>query len=235
MAEDNIKIAIRDLDVYYHDRPVLQKVNMVFRDRELTAIVGPSGCGKSTLLMVLNRLLDTVPHARVEGSVKLRSNDQGWLNVLRLGETDLPSLRRKVGLVFQHPNVLPTSIFKNVAFPLRLLGLSPKKVDAKVRSALVDLFLWDEVKDRLDSPASELSGGQQQRLCLARTLVLQPEILLLDEPTSFLDQALAQKIEALLLRLKDERTVVVVSHYNDQVMRLSDNVYRLVGNRQEPG
>jgi phosphate transport system ATP-binding protein len=102
-----------------------------------------------------------------------------------------------------------------------------------VRSALVDVFLWDEVKDRLDSPARELSGGQQQRLCLARTLVLQPEILLLDEPTSFLDEALAQKIEALLLRLKDERTVVVVSHYNDQVMRLSDNVYRLVGNRQE--
>jgi phosphate transport system ATP-binding protein len=235
LAEDDIKIAIRDLDVYYHDRPVLQKVNMVFRDRELTAIVGPSGCGKSTLLMVLNRLLDTVPHARVEGSVRLRSKDQGWLNVLRLGETDLPSLRRKVGLVFQHPNVLPTSIFKNVAFPLRLLGLSPQEVDAKVRSALVDLFLWDEVKDRLDSPASELSGGQQQRLCLARTLVLQPEILLLDEPTSFLDEALAQKIEALLLRLKDERTVVVVSHYNDQVMRLSDNVYRLAGNRQKLG
>ena len=235
MAEGSIKITIRDLDVYYYERLVLKKVNMVFRNRELTAIVGPSGCGKSTLLMVLNRLLDTVPHARVEGSVELRSNDRGWLNVLRLGETDLPTLRRKVGLVFQHPNVLPTTIFRNVAFPLRLLGLSHQEIDSKVRSALVDVFLWDEVKDRLDSPASELSGGQQQRLCLARTLVLQPEILLLDEPTSFLDEALAQRIEALLLRLKDERTVVVVSHYNDQVMRLSDNVYRLAGNRQESG
>jgi phosphate transport system ATP-binding protein len=235
LAEDSIKIAIRDLDVYYYERLVLKKVNMVFRDKELTAIVGPSGCGKSTLLMVLNRLLDTVPHARVEGSVELKSHDQGWLNVLRLGEADLPSLRRRVGLVFQHPNVLPTSIFSNVAFPLRLLGLSHQEVEAKVRSALVDLFLWDEVKDRLDSPASELSGGQQQRLCLARTLVLQPEILLLDEPTSFLDEDLAQKIEALLLRLKDERTVVVVSHYNDQVLRLSDSVYRLSGNRQESG
>ena len=233
LVEDSIKIAIRDLDVYYHDRPVLKNVNMVFREKMLTVIVGPSGCGKSTLLMVLNRLLDTVPHARVEGSVELRSDDQEWLNVLRLKETDLPSLRRRVGLVFQHPNVLPTSIFRNVAFPLRLLGLSHQEIDSKVRRALVDVFLWDEVKDWLESPATELSGGQQQRLCLARTLVLQPEILLLDEPTSFLDEALAQKIEALLLRLKDERTVVVVSHYNDQVMRLSDNVYRLAGNRQE--
>lgn len=233
LTEDKIKIAIRDLDIYYHDRPILKKVNMIFRDRELTAIVGPSGCGKSTLLMVLNRLLDTVPHARVEGSVEFRSNDQGWLNVLGLKETDLPSLRRRVGLVFQHPNVLLTSIFRNVAFPLRLLGLSPEEIDSKVRRALVDVFLWDEVKDRLNSPATELSGGQQQRLCLARTLVLQPEILLLDEPTSFLDEALAEKIEALLQQLKDERTVVVVSHYNDQVMRLSDNVYRLAGNRQE--
>ena len=233
MAEDSIKIAIKDLDVYYHDRPVLKNVNMVFREKMLTVIVGPSGCGKSTLLMVLNRLLDTVPHARVEGSVELRSDDQEWLNVLQLKETDLPSLRRRVGLVFQHPNVLPTSIFRNVAFPLRLLGLSHQEIDSKVRRALVDVFLWDEMKDRLESSATELSGGQQQRLCLARTLVLQPEILLLDEPTSFLDEALAQKIEALLLRLKDERTVVVVSHYNDQVMRLSDNVYRLAGNRQE--
>jgi phosphate transport system ATP-binding protein len=235
LAENSIKIAIRDLDVYYYERLVLKKVNMDFRDRELTAIVGPSGCGKSTLLMALNRLLDTVPNARVEGSVELRSKDQGWLNVLRLGETDLPSLRRMVGLVFQHPNVLPTSIFRNVAFPLRLLEIPRKEIDSQVRRALADVFLWDEVKGRLDSPASELSGGQQQRLCLARTLVLQPEILLLDEPTSFLDEDLAQKIEALLLRLKDERTVVVVSHYNDQVMRLSDKVYRLAGNRQQSG
>ena len=233
MAEDNIKMAIKDLDVYYYERLVLKKVNMVFRDRELTSIVGPSGCGKSTLLMALTRLLDTVPHARVEGSVELRSNDQGWLNVLRLGETDLPSLRRRVGLIFQHPNVLNTSIFKNVAFPLRLLGLSRQEIDSNVRAALIDVFLWDEVRDRLDSPASELSGGQQQRLCLARTLVLQPEILLLDEPTSFLDEDLAGKIENLLIRLKEERTVVVVSHYNDQVLRLSDHVYRLAGNRQE--
>ena len=233
MAEDNIKMAIKDLDVYYYERLVLKKVNMVFRNRELTAIVGPSGCGKSTLLMALTRLLDTVPHARVEGSVELRSNDQGWLNVLRLGETDLPSLRRRVGLIFQHPNVLNTSIFKNVAFPLRLLGLSRQEIDSNVRAALIDVFLWDEVKDRLDSHASELSGGQQQRLCLARTLVLQPEILLLDEPTSFLDEDLAGKIENLLIRLKEERTVVVVSHYNDQVLRLSDRVYRLAGNQQE--
>jgi phosphate transport system ATP-binding protein len=235
LAENSIKITIGNLDVHYHDRLILKNVNMVFREKALTAIVGPSGCGKSTLLMVLNRLLDTVPHARVEGSVELRLNEQGWLNVLRLKETDLPSLRRRVGLVFQHPNVLPASIFGNIAFPLRLLGLSHPEVDAKVRGALVDVFLWDEVKDRLESPAIELSGGQQQRLCMARTLVLQPEILLLDEPTSFLDEVLAQKIEALLLRLKDERTVVVVSHYNDQVMRLSDNVYRLAGNRQESG
>jgi len=233
LANDSIKIVTRDLSIFYRERAVLENVNMVFREKALTAIVGPSGCGKSTLLMALNRLLDTVPHAHVEGSVELRSDD-GWLNVLRLKERDLPSLRRQVGLVFQHPNVLSTSIFKNVAFPLRLMGLSRKEIDSRVRRALVDVFLWDEVKDRLETPALELSGGQQQRVCIARTLVLQPEVLLLDEPTSFLDETLAEKIEALLLRLKNERTVVVVSHYNDQVMRLSDHVYRIGETEKAP-
>lgn len=229
MSGGNIKIAIENLNVFYPKKQVLRDVNVLFPEKSITAIVGPSGCGKSTLLMIINRLLDSVPHARVEGKVRIRLNRGRWLDVRKLKEAELPALRRRVCLVFQHPNVLPMSIFKNLAFPLRLLGLRESKIKERVRKALHDVSLWDEVKDRLNSPASELSGGQQQRLCLARALVLEPEVLLLDEPTSFLDEAAAQKIESLLISLKNECTVVVVSHYLDQVKRLADHVFSLDG------
>jgi len=226
---DNIKIVIENLNVFYHKKQVLKDINILFPEKSLTTIIGPSGCGKSTLLMAINRLIDTVPHARVEGKVKIRLNKNGWIDVRELKDQDLPELRRKVSLVSQHPNVLPMSIYKNVAFPLKLLGIPESKIEEKVVSALQKVYLWDDVKDRVTGPASELSGGQKQKLCLARALMLKPEVLLLDEPTSFLDERTAQKIESLLARLKEECTLVVVSHYLDQVKRLSDHIFRLEG------
>jgi phosphate transport system ATP-binding protein len=223
-----MKISIHRLNVNYRHKPVLRDINMEFPENSLTAIVGPSGSGKSTLLMSVNRLLDAIPHARWEGQIDIKLESGETIDVFRLPEAKLPDLRRRVGLVFQHPNVLPTSIFGNLAFPLRLMGLPREQMEEKIRLGLERVFLWEEVKDRLQSPAEELSGGQQHRLCLARTLVMEPEVILLDEPTSFLDESLAQRIESLLLHIKEKQTLIVVSHYLDQVRRLSDRVYRLV-------
>lgn len=230
MQKNRIKISTKHLNLYYHNKLVLKEINMTFPENSLTAILGPSGCGKSTLLMAINRLLDSVPHAHFEGKIDMCLKGGKTVDILRLSESEFPFLRRRVGMVFQHPNVLPTSTFKNVAFPLRLMGIPKEEIEGKVYQALDDVFLWDEVKDRLQSPAAELSGGQQQRLCMARSLVMEPEVILLDEPTSFLDESLAQKIESLLLRIKEKQTVIVVSHYLDQINRLSDHVYRLSGN-----
>ncbi|RLF97065.1 phosphate ABC transporter ATP-binding protein [Thermococci archaeon] len=221
------KLVVENLNVYYHDRHVLKDISIRVQKASLTCIVGPSGCGKSSLLMAINRLLDAIPHARAEGKIRVRFDGDEWLDVLRVRETMLPDLRRRIGLVFQHPNILPTSILKNMVFPLKLLSLTKEQSESKIRRALEMVYLWDEIKDRLDSPATELSGGQQQRLCIARMLVLEPEILLLDEPTSFLDEVLARKIESLLLELKEKCTVIVVSHYWEQIRRLADQVYRL--------
>jgi phosphate transport system ATP-binding protein len=221
------RIIIRGLGIRYHRRQILKDIDLTVEEKSITSIVGPSGCGKSTLLMVMNRLLDTVPHAHVEGEVRIRFDREGWRDVLKFREPELPDLRRRVGLVFQHPNVLPKSIFRNVAFPLKLRGVTGEEAGERVRRVLEEVHLWDEVKDRLHGPAVELSGGQQQRLCLARVLIMEPEVLLLDEPTSFLDEKAAVGIETLLRDLKRERTVLVVSHYLDQVKRLSDTIHRL--------
>ncbi len=225
---NDIKITIEKLNVFYHNKQVIRDLNINFPEKSLTIIAGPSGCGKSTFLMTINRLLETVPHARVTGKIKIRLNGKGWLDIRKLKEKNLPGLRRRVGLVFQNPNVLPMTIFKNVAFPLKLSGHSETDIKERVRRALDEVHLWDEVKDRLLSPGSELSGGQQQRLCLARALVLEPEVLLLDEPTSFLDRASVKKIESVLTDFKKKHTVVVVSHYLDQIKRLSDHIYDFV-------
>ena len=219
------KIIIKDLNVFYREKQVLENIDVVADEKSLTCIVGPSGCGKSTLLMAINRLLDEIPDAHMRGKITVRLKDESF-NVLEIKDSELPALRRKIALVFQHPNVLPMSILKNMEFPLKMIGLRKEKIDTRIENALKQVHLWDEVKDRLHSPAIKLSGGQQQRLCLARVLVMEPEILLLDEPTSFLDEGLARRIESLLLELKKKITVVVVSHYWDQVRRLADRVYR---------
>lgn len=223
---EKIKIQLKDLCFYYDHRCILDHLNARFAEHAITAIVGPSGQGKSTLLTVINRLWEEIPGAQVEGRVDIRFGDQ-WLDVCT---NDYPAsrLRRKVGMVFQDPNPLPMSIYKNTAFPLKLAGQRDRRViEAKVQAALTRAFLWDDVKDRLNADARTLSGGQQQRLCIARALVLEPEVLLLDEPTASLDAKAAGVIEALLTALKSRCTILMVSHYLDQVQRVADGVMEL--------
>ena len=226
MTNPEIKIVLNDLCFFYGARPVLRDIRADFRAHHITAVVGPSGQGKSTLLTVFNRLWKEIPGARVTGEVKIRL-DGRWTEVQGEGYPT-ERLRRNVGMVFQDPNPLPMSIFKNVAFPLKLAGEKDKQVfETKVCDALQQAFLWDEVKDRLGSDARTLSGGQQQRLCIARTLITKPEILLLDEPTASLDAKACGVIERLLQALKTHCTIIMVSHYLDQVRRVADCVMEL--------
>jgi phosphate transport system ATP-binding protein len=235
-VEHHVKIRLRDLSFFYGERRILDKVCADFYANALTAIVGPSGQGKSSLLTVINRLWEEIPGARADGQAIIRLAGQ-QIAVSGNGNSWPPErLRRKVGMVFQEPNPLPMSVFKNVAFPLRLCGGHKKTaaVDAKVRQALSRAYLWEEVKDRLDADARSLSGGQQQRLCIARALVLEPEVLLLDEPTASLDARASLVIENLLTSLKSRCTLLVVSHYMEQVRRVADSVVELVDGRLAP-
>jgi phosphate transport system ATP-binding protein len=223
---ETIKIQLTDLSVFYQDRKILDRLTIGFVDRNVTAIVGPSGQGKSTLLTVVNKLWLEIPGARVTGRVAIRFD--GQMTDIHDNGFYLPRLRQKVGMVFQEPNPLPMSIHKNVAFPLKLTGVRDRGViEERVRGALKKCFLWEEVKDRLDADARSLSGGQQQRLCMARALILDPEVLLLDEPTASLDEKAVGVIESLIDRLKGRCTVLLVSHYMDQVHRVADRVVEL--------
>jgi phosphate transport system ATP-binding protein len=220
----NIKIRINDLNFFYKKKPVLKGLKGEVEEKAITTIIGPSGVGKTTLLMVINRLYESIPDCRVEGRVEIKLNDR-YIDVHKLPVT---TLRKKVGMVFQVPNPLPMSIFKNIAFPLKLSGVKDREyIKEKVEQALKDAFLWDEVKDRLNDSALELSGGQQQRLCIARAMIMQPEVLLLDEPTSSLDMEAALKITELLKSLKEKCTLIVVSHYTSLTRKISDNVLTL--------
>ncbi len=223
---NGIKIKTVNLSFYYNRRQVLKEISVEFPERSISAIVGPSGQGKSTFLMIFNRLWETIPDARMEGEAFIRLKNK-WVNIYDRS-IPLPELRRSAGMVFQTPNPLPMSIFKNISFPLKLSGETEKQsVEEKVESALKQAFLWDEVKDRLTDDARSLSGGQQQRLCIARALTLDPEILLLDEPTSFLDAKSGRIIEDLLLNLKERCTILLISHYMDQIRRIADRVMEL--------
>jgi phosphate transport system ATP-binding protein len=230
MGSENIKIQLTDLSFYYRDRCVIERASASFFNHAVTAIVGPSGQGKSTLLTAINRLWEEIHGARAQGRVEIRFADR-WVDINANGYP-VNRLRRKVGLVFQDPNPLPMSIYKNVAFPLKLSGEKDKhKIEAEVKTALSQAFLWDEVKDRLDADARTLSGGQQQRLCMARALILHPEVLLLDEPTASLDAKAARVIEDLISNLKSHCTILMVSHYLDQVQRVADDVMELTNAR----
>ncbi len=199
---------------------------MDFPDNKITAIVGPSGSGKSTFLMILNRLWETIPHCFMEGEVKIKFADK-FHNIYEK-QYPVTRLRRQAGMVFQVPNPLPMSIYKNIAFPLELSGQNCKKeIKIMVEKYLKLTGLWEEVHDRLNTSAFELSGGQQQRLCIARAMVLEPEILLLDEPTSSLDHRAATAIENLLIKQKKHCTILIVSHYLDQVQRIADSTVEL--------
>lgn len=212
-------IEIQDLSVSYGKRVVLEGVSLRVPRNSVTALIGPSGCGKSSLLHCLNRLNDLVPECSVSGSISF-----SWMDSKRLLK-DPTQLRRQVGMLFQRPNPFPFSIRKNLEFALRQHGIKGRdKIDARIESSLKEVGLWEEVHDRLDGPALALSGGQQQRLCLARALVLGPEVLLMDEPCSALDPISTQTIEALISSLSQRRTIVLVTHSLSQARRVADQV-----------
>ena len=215
---------VRGLTVSFGGRTVLRDLDLSFEPRRITVLIGRSGSGKTTFLRSLNRLNDCFPGCAATGSVLLRLNG-GTVDVLKAREADLPDLRRRVGMVFQTPNVLPVSIRRNFHVPLSLVtGLDRAGREERMAASLAQAQLWEEVRDRLDAPAASLSGGQQQRLCLARALALDPEILLLDEPTASADHHTTARLEETLQILKDRYTLVVVSHGLGQARRLADAV-----------
>ena len=224
--ETKNKIIVDDVSFHYGPNRMIDNVNAKFKTHALTAITGPSGQGKSTLLGMFNGMWNDTPGARCTGEIQIRLGGR-WISPLKK-EIPMPLLRRKVAMIFQEPNPLPMSIAKNMAFPLKLAGIRDKNiVKEKVQRALEQSFLWKEVKDRLEENALNLSGGQKQRLCIARALVLEPEVLLCDEPTSSLDAKAVGVIEELLVSLKSNCTLLVVSHYMDQVRRIGDQVMAL--------
>lgn len=220
-VEFPIKIRTQSLCVFYRRQQVLHDISLQLPANQITAITGPSGSGKSTFLMVLNRLWEEVEGCGISGKVTMELD--GHFKNIHDSTLPVRELRRKVAMVFQQPNPLPMSIYKNIAFPLRLIHVNDTiRIKENVESALRKVCLWDEVKDRLGDDGRLLSGGQQQRLCLARALILNPEVLLLDEPTSSLDPEASKSIEELLLTLKSQCTLIMVSHYQDQIQRIAD-------------
>lgn len=210
-------LRVRDLSVSYGDQRVLSDVSLDVYRGCITAIIGPSGCGKSSFLSTLNRMTDLLPGARVNGSIEFEGQE-----VLSTS-TDLVALRRSIGMIFQKPSPFPLSIWRNLALPLKEHGCTDKKVvRGKIETALRDVGLWNEVSDRLDAPALSLSGGQQQRLCIARALVLQPRVLLMDEPCSALDPIASKVLEELIVSLRGRYTVVVVTHNLAQARRIAN-------------
>jgi phosphate transport system ATP-binding protein len=218
-AEAKSRLSIRDLNFFYGKTQALKHINLEIRDREVLAMIGPSGCGKSTLLRVINRMYDLYPGQRAEGAVMLDD-----VNIVA-PDIDLNQLRGRVGMVFQKPTPFQMSIYDNVAFGVRLHEkLSRAALDERVQWSLTRAALWDEVKDRLKAPATGMSGGQQQRLCIARSIAVRPDVLLLDEPTSALDPISTAKIEELIDELKRDFTIVIVTHNMQQGARCADRV-----------
>ena len=224
------KMMIEDLDLYYGQFHALKDMSLKIYENEITAFIGPSGCGKSTLLKSLNRMNDLVEGCKITGKVTLDNED-----IYR--DMDVNLLRKRVGMVFQKPNPFPMSVYDNVAYGPRTHGIRSKaKLDEIVEDALRKAAIWDELKDRLKKSALGLSGGQQQRLCIARTLAVQPEVLLMDEPTSALDPISTIKIEELAMELKKDYTIVMVTHNMQQATRVSDKtVFFLLGEIIETG
>lgn len=213
-----LRMEVKNLNFYYAtNKLALKNINMPIYDKKVTALIGPSGCGKTTLLRCFNRMHDLYPGNRYEGEILLDGK-----NILG-DDIDLMELRAKVGMVFQKPTPFPMSIFDNIAYGLRLQGIKNKtELKDRVEEALKNAALWEEVKDRLNASAFSLSGGQQQRLCIARTIAVKPEVVLFDEPTSALDPISTAKIEELIVELKKDHTILIVTHNMQQAARVSD-------------
>lgn len=214
--ENKTKIRVNDLDLYYGEKQALKGINMDIKENEVTALIGPSGCGKSTFLRCLNRMNDLIDCVKINGKIYI--DDEEILTT-----DDVISLRTRVGMVFQKANLFPMSIYDNVAYGPRNQGIKDKKtLDKIVEESLKGAAIWDEVKDRLKSPALGLSGGQQQRVCIARTIAMKPDVILMDEPTSALDPISTSKVEELMASLKNQYTIVIVTHNMQQAARISD-------------
>ena len=210
-------MTVQGLDLWYGDHQALHDISMNIPEKSITALIGPSGCGKSTFLKTLNRMNDLIPGVKITGDVRYREQD-----IFAPG-TDINELRREIGMVFQKPNPFPMSIYDNIAYGPRTHGIKNRaKLDEIVEKSLRGAAIWDEVKDRLRKNALGLSGGQQQRLCIARALAVEPEVLLMDEPTSALDPISTSKIEELAMQLKEQYTIVIVTHNMQQAVRISD-------------
>ena len=210
------EIQVRNLELFYGDNKALKNINLDIESKKVTALIGPSGCGKSTFLRTLNRMNDLIDNVKITGEITI-----GGKNIYK--DIDEIDLRKKVGMVFQKPNPFPMSIYDNVAYGPRLHGVKDKKtLDGIVEKSLKGAALWDEVKDRLKKSALGLSGGQQQRLCIARTIAVSPEIILMDEPTSALDPISTIKMEELMYELKKKYTVIIVTHNMQQAGRIAD-------------
>ena len=231
ISQENIKIAVRNVNFFYGSFRALENISMDIQTKRVTALIGPSGCGKSTFLRLLNRMNDLNPNAHLEGKILIDGTD------IYGKETDVVALRRKVGMVFQKSTPFVKSVFENLAYGLKILGIRDKEqIYSIVENSLKQAALWEEVKDRLNKSALELSGGQQQRLCIARALAMGPEILLMDEPCSALDPTATAKIEELIYHLKNDYTIVIVTHNMQQAARVSDETgFLLMGKLIEFG
>ena len=231
LAHETPKIEIKNLDFYYGKYKALKNINLTIPEKKVTAFIGPSGCGKSTLLRTLNRMFELYPEQRAEGEINFDGE-----NILK-SKLDISILRAKVGMVFQKPTPFPMSIYENIAFGVRLFEkLSKGEMDERVEWALQKAALWTEVKDKLQQSGNGLSGGQQQRLCIARAIAVKPEVILLDEPCSALDPISTGKVEELIIELKEDYTVVIVTHNMQQAARVSDyTTYMYLGEMIEFG
>jgi phosphate transport system ATP-binding protein len=230
MSDEPIKLSAQHVNLWFGNKKVLKNINVTFPKNKVTALIGPSGCGKSTLLRCFNRMHDLSPEARIEGKFLL---DQLDIYDQKISATEV---RRRIGMVFQKANPFPKSIYENINYGLKIND--GPKADRKgiVEQALKESYLWDEVKDDLDMPATRLSGGQQQRLCIARTVALRPEVILMDEPCSALDPLSTAKIEELVVQLKKDYTIVIVTHNMQQAQRIADKtIFMYLGEIIEEG
>jgi phosphate transport system ATP-binding protein len=212
------KLSTIALNLSFGNKQILKNINIEIPEKKIIGLIGPSGCGKTTLLRTFNRMHDLVDHAKITGKVMLED-----INIYG-NQLPVTQIRRKIGMVFQKPNPFPKSIFDNIAYGLRLNNTPAHEINRIVEECLRESYLWDEVKDELKKPANRLSGGQQQRLCIARTIAVRPEIILMDEPCSALDPISTSKVEELILELKKSYTIVVVTHNMQQAQRIADHI-----------